>query len=73
MSPFEIASLTANVVIGLGQIGIVWYGIREFERSNAARAEESARMAQYQEHRHAEAMTALKALIARTATAERCA
>ena len=71
MSPFEIASLTADVAIGLGQIGIAWYGIREFERSIAARAEENARLEQYQEQRHVEAMRDLKELIARTASAER--
>ena len=46
MFPFEIANLTADAVIGFGQIGIVWYGIREFERSCDARAEESARLEQ---------------------------
>lgn len=70
MTPFEIASLLSTIVIGLGQIGIVWYGIRAMTRSSNVRAEENARLAEQQEQRHTEAMTALKELITRTGTAQ---
>ena len=70
MTGFEIASLLSSIAISLGQIGIVWYGIRAMTRSSNVRAQENKRLAEEQEQRHAEAMTALKELIARTGTAQ---
>ena len=63
MTPFEVATLATSVAIGLGQIAIVWYGIRAMTRSSNVRADETARLAKQQDQRHAEAMTALKELI----------
>ena len=58
-----IAQVAATLVIGLGQIAVVWYGIRAMQRAGTTRAKE-------QDQRHAEAMqrldqqqTALEALI----------
>ena len=42
----------AHVAVGLGQIAVVWYGIRVMQRMGQARARE-------QDQRHEEAMTAL--------------
>ena len=62
-----VAQVAATVVIGLGQIAVVWYGIRAMQRTGNQRARE-------QDQRHDEAMTALRqqgaaleTLIARTA------
>ena len=70
MTPFEVATLATSVAIGLGQIGIVWYGIRAMTRSAKDRADEH-------DKRHAEAMAALdiqrqalETLIARTGQAQ---
>ncbi len=59
MTPFETASLwaayghvVATVVIGLGQIAIVWYGIRAMQAMGNQRAHE-------QDGRHEETMQAL--------------
>ena len=70
MNEFEIASLAAReaalwvavaqvaatLAIGIGQIAVVWYGIRAMQRMGATRARE-------QDQRHEEAMTALNELI----------
>ena len=50
----------AHVAVGLIQAAIVWYGIRTMQRTGEQRARD-------QDQRHDEAMTALRALIARTA------
>ena len=70
------AHVAATLVIGAGQIGIVWYGIRAMNRASAVRTADRAtaeRAADSRERaadqRHAEAMRALEALIARTAPA----
>ena len=55
-----IAQIAAAIAIGLGQIAVVWYGIRTMQRAGEQRARD-------QDQRHDEAMTALRALIARTA------
>ena len=64
MTEFEIATLTANVAIGLGQIGIVWYGIRAMTRATERRAaearDEARRASRAADRRHAEAMQALR-------------
>ena len=58
-----VAQVAASLAIGIGQIAVVWYGIRAMQRAGATRAKE-------QDQRHAEAMqrldqhqTALEALI----------
>ncbi len=93
MTEYEIASLAISLGIGLGQIGIVWYGIRAMNRASAARDRamqqrdaQAQRDAQQRDadsrrrhaetlhtadQRHTETMTALQALIARTAPAAR--
>ena len=66
MTEYEIATLAsrtlghwiaagqvgAAIAIGIGQIAIVWYGIRAMQRAGDRRARE-------QDQRHAEAMQAL--------------
>jgi len=76
MTTFELASLVTSVAIGLGQIGIVWYGIRAMNRASDERARDRLQAAQAADQRHAEAMRrlgtqhqALETLIARTAPA----
>ena len=59
----------AHVAVGLLQAAIVWYGIRTMQRATERRADEASRLAAADERRHDEAMTALRALIARTAPA----
>ena len=76
------AHVAATVVIGLGQIAVVAWGIRAMQRASDQRSrdarEEASRLAQADERRHAESMRALdmqrqalEALIARTAPAGR--
>ncbi|MYH16270.1 MAG: hypothetical protein F4149_13980 [Gammaproteobacteria bacterium] len=65
------AALVAQVVIGAGQIAVVWHGIRSMIASGQARACEHDQrheeaMRKY-DQRHEETMTALRALITRTA------
>ena len=65
MTTFEILSLLSSVAIGVGQIGIIWYGIRSMNRSSEERARdrvqreagEQQRTAR-EDQRHAEAMQA---------------
>ena len=52
-----VAQVAATVAIGIGQIAIVWFGLRVMQRMGERRARE-------QDQRHEEAMTALRALIA---------
>ncbi len=62
-----IAHVVVAFVIGFGQIGIVWYGIRTMQKMGAQRARESDQ--RHEEtmtalaERHAENMTALQELI----------
>lgn len=73
MDEYELATLAlrgtgnwiaaAHVAVGLIQAGIVWIGIRAMQRVGDRRAVE-------QDQRHAEAMAALRALIARTDKSE---
>ena len=51
-----VAQVAATLAIGIGQIVVVWYGIRAMQRMGATRARE-------QDQRHEEAMTALNELI----------
>ena len=59
-----VAQVAATLMIGIGQIAVVWYGIRVMQRAGAQRARE-------QDQRHAESMRALETLIERTAPAAR--
>ena len=45
-----VAQVAATLAIGIGQIAVVWYGIRAMQRMGATRARE-------QDQRHEEAMT----------------
>ena len=45
-----VAQVAATLAIGIGQIVVVWYGIRAMQRMGATRARE-------QDQRHEEAMT----------------
>ena len=67
MTDFETATLTAQyataiaqVLIGLGQIAVVWYGINRMVSANDARALAGERQERESERRHAETMAALK-------------
>ena len=51
-----VAQVAATLAIGIGQIAVVWYGIRAMQRMGATRARE-------QDQRHEETMTALNELI----------
>lgn len=78
MTEFQTASLTiaaaslaAQVLIGAGQIGIVWWGIRAMVRANSERALAGERQERENQRRHEEVMAgfdrqgrALEALIA---------
>lgn len=69
MSEYELATLAirektlwvaiGQLLIGVGQIAVVWIGIRAMQHAGARRAQD-------QDQRHAESMTALQELIART-------
>ncbi len=50
-----IAQIAATFVIGLGQIGIVWYGIRAMNRASAERAQDRAQAARVADQRDADA------------------
>jgi len=88
MTEFEIASIAlqkaslwasygqiaATVTIGLGQIAIVWHGIRAMQRAGDRRAREQdqrhAETMRRQDRQHAETMPALETLIRRTGRPE---
>ncbi len=81
MTDFEAASLTlqaaaiiASTLIGLGQIGVVWFGIRRLVAANEARAHAGERQADIRsdlvdqqeresQSRHVETMVSLQAMI----------
>ena len=77
MIAIELASLIAQILIGAGQIGIVYYGISRMMQANDSRAQVQRELMQRQEReserRHTETMAALdmqrqalETLIART-------
>ncbi len=74
MTTFQIATLgfyAIQSLIGLAQCGLILMGLRQMSRASELRERESARrheeaMNNHAE-KHAESMTALKALIERTA------
>ena len=62
-----IAHVVVSLLVGLGQIGIVYYGIRVLgvrEAENREKADKRRHKAE--KRRHTEAMTALQELIRRT-------
>lgn len=59
MTAFEIAS----ILIGVAQIGIVYYGISCMVRASDSRAQAGERQERESERRHTETMTALQGLI----------
>ena len=64
MTPFEMSTVAlaaAQVAVGIGQVAVIWYGIRAMVASGADRAREH-------DQRHAESMAGLRELIARTGT-----
>ena len=64
MTPFEMSTVAlaaAQVAVGIGQVAVIWYGIRAMVAFGADHAREF-------DQRHAESMVALRELIARTGT-----
>ena len=61
-----VAQVLVTLLIGAGQIAIVWIGIRAMQRAGDIRAQEQDRRHDEAQNNHAEAMTALRELIART-------
>lgn len=64
MIDLALASLIAQVLIGAGQIGIVYYGISRMMQANDGRAQLQRELMERQERlserRHAETMVALR-------------
>ena len=62
MTAAEIATVASPIVaavVGLGQCGLIWYGIRQMGKATDQRDKR-------EDQRHAEAMRALEVLIERT-------
>ena len=53
MTTFETLSLLSSVAIGVGQIGIIWYGIRAMNRSSEERARDRAQREAWEKQREA--------------------
>ena len=70
MIDLQLASLITQILIGSGQIGIVYYGISRMMQASDSRSKLQSELMQRQEResirRHTETMTALRELIART-------
>ena len=64
MIALELASLIAQILIGAGQIGIVYYGISRMVQANDSRAQLQRELMDLQERqaerRHTETMAVLK-------------
>ena len=62
-----VAQVAATLAIGIGQIAVVWYGIRAMQRMGATRAREQDQRHEETmtraDQRHEETMTALNELI----------
>lgn len=72
MTPIEIIAaghVAATLIVGFGQIAIVAVGIRAMNRASDERARDRRERERAEVQRHAEAMTALRTLIERTAPA----
>ena len=61
-----IAEVVVTLLIGVGQIAIVWIGIRAMQRAGDIRAQEQDRRHTEAQNNHTQAMTALRELIVRT-------
>ena len=62
-----MALVAVGFLVGLGQIGIVFYGIKKMSDGNEERAAQHKAAMEAETNRHKEAMTALNALIRNTA------
>ncbi len=60
MIDIALASLVAQILIGAGQIGIVYYGISRMMQASDQRAIAGERQERESERRHAETMAVLK-------------
>ena len=60
MTAFELASLIAQILIGAGQIGIVYYGISRMMQANDSRAQAAQQQERENVRRHTETMAALQ-------------
>ena len=60
MIDIALASLIAQILIGAGQIGIVYYGISRMMQASDQRATAGERQERNAERRHAETMALLK-------------
>ncbi len=70
MTTFQTATLgfyAIQSLIGLAQCLLIWMGLRQMSRSSESRERESSRRHEEVMKNHEESMTALKALIERTA------
>ena len=61
-----MALVAVGLVIGLGQIGVVFYGIWKMGEGNEARVEQHREAMDAEANRHKESMRALSALIRNT-------
>ena len=61
-----MALVAVGLVIGLGQIGVVFYGIWKMGEGNKARTEQHRQAMDAEANRHKESMRALNALIRNT-------
>ncbi len=66
-----MALVAVGFLVGLGQIGIVFYGIKKMSDGNKERAAQHRAAMDAETNRHKEAMTALNALIRNTARRNR--
>ncbi len=66
-----MALVAVGLLIGFGQIAIVFYGIRKMSDGNKDRATQHSQIMEAEANRHKEAMTALKVLIRNTARRSR--
>ena len=58
MTDFEIASLAARILVGAGQIAVVWCGIRTMLRVTADREAQGKEQAEASRQQHVEVMAA---------------
>ena len=58
MTDFETASLAARILIGAGQIAVVWWGIKTMLRVTADRETQGKEQAEASRQQHVEVMAA---------------
>ena len=58
MTDFETASLAARILIGAGQIAVVWWGIKTMLRVTAERETQGKEQAEASRRQHVEVMAA---------------